>query len=78
MRWGIIQDSNAMIIIRIEKKNSLPYIVISPIIPVNSKTGPYPMALMCYMLLSGNAEVNIVHPNIIASVPLPGVHQNRR
>jgi hypothetical protein len=74
MKWGIIQNSNAMIIIRIEKKNSLPYIVISPIIPMDSKTGPTPMALMCYMLFSGNSEVNIVHPSIIASVPLPGVN----
>ena len=74
MKWGIVQDSNTMIIIRIEKKDSRPYIVISPIIPVDSKTGPMPMALMCYMLLSGNANVNIVDPSIVASVPFPGVH----
>jgi len=75
MKWGVVQDSNAMIIVCIEKKNSVPYIVISPIIPADSKTGPTPMALICYMLLlSGNAGVNIVDPSIVANIPLPGVH----
>ena len=63
-----------MIIVCIEKKNLAPYIVISPIIPADSKIGPTPMALICYMLLSGNAGVNIVDPSIVANIPLPGVH----
>ncbi|KAF8468474.1 hypothetical protein JB92DRAFT_1998138 [Gautieria morchelliformis] len=70
IKWGVIHNANTMYILRIQKKNSRPYIVISLPLPMDNDT-PTALSLICYMMLSGREDVDVVDPKLVADISVP-------
>ncbi|KAF8513788.1 hypothetical protein JB92DRAFT_2921847 [Gautieria morchelliformis] len=70
IKWGVIHVANTMYIIRVEKKFSRPYIVISSPLPMDATTLT-PLSLICYMILSGREDVDVVDPKVVARISVP-------
>lgn len=60
-----------MYIIRIERKSGRPFIVVSGAIVVGKKDPATPLALICYMILSGRDDVSVIDPTVLAQIPEP-------
>src|ERR1700761_5507895 len=71
MKWGVVHDGTAMYIIRIERKSGRPFIVASGAITVGKKDAATPLALICYMILSGRDDVSVIDPTVVAQIPEP-------
>jgi hypothetical protein len=70
IKWGVIHNGSKMYVLRVEKKNSRPFIVISGVVEVGETTPPAPIALICYMVLTGIGDTDAVGP-ALARVPEP-------
>jgi hypothetical protein len=71
IKWGVVHDGNTMYVVRIQRKHGRPYIMISSPLSMAAASQPLPLSLICYMLLSGQDDVDVVDPNVVGSVPVP-------
>lgn len=79
VRWGVIHGGEFMYIVTIDKKRTRPIIIISGRISMAATSVPTPLALICYMLLTGDDRdsTGVVDQAVLSAIPNPTTQSTR-